>query len=295
MPNLKDLSLEPSHYVSSTTARDAQAVCNLYQEILLLWTNNLEAFNVTVLPQTDGPALSKLLRAAFAKLRSFVLAGYRQNDDACVPFEIPPNSRLQSFKFAVSLGAKTTKGILGLLCGLTLLNSLNFHERHNNLSEVNISDEILELLAQNRLESLGFCDIGVSFLESLVDGLKENTSVKKLCQCYQTKMVSLATLKYFASMMEHNVLLEDVTFAYRYTLRRRDFRPTVAQIQYWADCNKCGRGKLSDPKAPLDELFVALETAKAKTPYSYYCPDKLWYGLLRANPGIWAEAALTGL
>ncbi|CAB9520042.1 expressed unknown protein [Seminavis robusta] len=302
-PNLKELGLEvPGDSPRLTNNTDAQAFCTLCSSILLSITG-LDCFSVQVLGSTDGQSLSQLLRAIFVKVKSCHLSvgcsHPRQNDsDSWVPFEVPDNNILQSLQLSPFLGEKTNKGILGIIRGLTSLTHLDVHLFQRDAT-IDAKDEIAALLYQNRLESLKMrqCD-GVSCLDVLTDALKQNTSLKILSHkpdfvCIPQRPVwasvqknSREKLKNFAEMMEHNVSLQDMSLGFMcadFTLQN--------QITYWAHLNKCGRGKLSDPKAPLDELFGGLDTAMK------LCPDdpvKLWYGLLRASPGHWAAAAMTG-
>ncbi|CAB9527751.1 expressed unknown protein [Seminavis robusta] len=285
-PNLEHLTLLPfQDDVSSTDAKDARALCMLCKDTLL-GTDGLESFTVEVLPHTDGAALSELLCAVFVTVKSCDLTlalNPPRYDDSWVPFEIPPNSKLQSLALNSKLGAQTMIGILGNLCGLESLTKLQLSQDQR---KVDINNELGALLTQNQLQSLQMwgCD-GVS-LQFITKALEEDSSMKTLWHYHSRE--STESLENFANMMEHNVTLEDVMLGYPSEFEKD---PYYSQVIYWVKCNMCGRGKLSDPSSRIDSLVVALETATREHPGE---PDNLWYGLLRVNPGPWADAALAG-
>ncbi|CAB9501186.1 expressed unknown protein [Seminavis robusta] len=285
-PNLESLTLVPFQAnLSSTTATDAQALCSLCGDILLCMTMDLAFFQVPLLPLTDGPSLSKLLHDISMNVKScrlFEYPKYPRRDDSWVPFDIPPDSRLQHLNIQSTLGVQTTRGILRNLCGLTSLAKLELYEGQH---AVDANNEIVALLTRNQLESLSMSSCAQVSLRVLVDALKETSSLKNLSlgttQCGES-------MKSLAEMMEQNNMSLERVYLGKWCI----FDPSYYQIKYWTKLNHYGRGKLSNPKAPLDELIVALETAQEK---HFRDPDNLWYGLLRVNPGAWAEAGVFGM
>ncbi|CAB9498960.1 expressed unknown protein [Seminavis robusta] len=284
-PNLKELHLGTlQRDLSSTSVTDAQAMCKLCTDIVL-WTNDLESLGLTLLPDTDGQSLGKLLRAVAVRLKSFHVRGSLRNVDAWVPFEIPPNVRLQSLTLQTTLGAQATKGILGNMRGVASLTSLALLGQQGDT--VDVSNEIAKVLAQNRMESLQIRNCAGVSLQVLVDALKENDSLINFT--HRETEHSLGIIKHFAKMMQCNMTLQHVNLSNCWG--EPPSGHFYSQVMYLKLLNKCGRGKLSNPKASCDALVVALEAAAAIADYPGD-PDNLWYGLLRENPELWAQAAL---